>query len=233
MTYCEKDRAFGDLHLASDLTKLHIFQAGMHVGASYGVKNLRIDTLGEKRDMENGLDCYAYVREKKSGNKLPVLQGAIQFRVQRPGQHQYLNVTISDCYQNGYNAELWKSLATVGVFATCNNVDNPDMGFSYFAVYDMAAVMKRLKQCLSAYSEYPRYHNSEALIFHRKFNKTKQEWFFTIRLAELARIDALEYIGIDEVGEDDSKKKQLLGEFHGYTEIANALQSQGFWKKTF
>jgi hypothetical protein len=233
LTYCEKDRAFGDLHLASDLTKLHIFQAGMNVGASYGVKNLRIDTLGDKRDMENGLDCYAYVQEKKSGNKLPVLQGAIQFRVQRPSQHKYLNVTISDCYQNGYNAELWKSLATVGVFATCNDASNPDMGFSYFVVYDMAAAMKRLKQCLSGCKKPPSYHKTEALKFCRKYNQFKEEWFYTIKLAELARIDALEYIGIDEVGEDESKKKLLLGEFHDYFEIADALQSQGFWKKTF
>lgn len=232
-----KDRAFGDLFLNyCPLTKLHVFQAidANFVPGSFTLNDVVIEELGDKLDMENGVDCHAYVSSHKFKAQLPAFPGLIQFRCQRSGQHERLNITISDRYKTGRPAELWKSVATTGIFATVNNQASVDSGFSYFVVYDMGYVMTLLKQrIISSGKRWLRYDRTDDLEFTRKYNETKEEYFYTVKLRELARIGALNYVGIDEINPEDGKKEALLGEFHRYPEIANALQSQGFWKKTF
>jgi hypothetical protein len=195
--------------------------------------------------MESAVDSIAYV--ERSGTKYNLLSGCIQFRFQRARFHSYLNVTISKEYaKNGRPAEFYKSCANVGVFGTAVDDGNPDKGYSYFVVYDFAAVIRRLKYR----STIARGRGVEGMftwnrelkqVIDRQLrhNPKKGEHFFTIKLAELARIGALRYIGVDlpgrhaEDGSETSAFNELLGALHKYPEIVSSLDEYGFWKQPY
>lgn len=246
MSYCEKDRKFGDVFIDSLHTKLHIMQAARKMPLEYTIDDVIVHNVSDRLDMESGLDSMSYVVCPKHGTKLPLLNGVIQFRFQRETQHKYLNVTISYEYANGKHAEFHKSCASIGIFGTCHQNDAPNAGYSYFVIYDMARTIDRIKARNELKrSDFPEgskgaiewLRNKERIIkYNQKPNYLKNETFLTVKLAELARIGVLTYVGIDpaaataEDGSESLKLKSLLGEFYQYPDIANDLTEKGFWR---